>query len=980
MALPHAAPTPLTRFVGRDRELRELARLVPTTRLLTLTGAGGSGKTRLAGEATVRAPANFERVLWTDLAPIHDEARIIPAIGITIGVQERADLHTIDTIVDAIGDRAMLLVLDNCEHLVDACAGIAETLLRQCPQLTILATSREALGVPGETAWLVPPMHESEAVQLFLERAQSVLPSFAITDANVDAVREICRRLDGIPLAIELAAARVRVLSPQQIADRLSDAFSVLGGGSRTALARQRTLRGAIDWSFALLTPHEQRLLLRLSVFAGSFSIDAVETICTGAPLDDASVLDELSGLVDKSLVVMAVAGDDARYRLLETVRQYAEEQRRKTDECEGLRDRHAAWYIARAERAEPKLFGGAADMSVITEITADVGNFRSAFDWCAAEPARVEPGLRGAYALHWYWFAQGQFEEGRQRLQLAQRFAADASIPARTRGLAMIALGHIHLWQGRPQDAQTCMQQALDLLQPTDENFAIAYAQNGLGAALYLSGDIAHAEPFFTEAARRAERFPDHVLRVIIHYWIGRMLLDAGRLDEADAALKFATVAGRRIRHRPGIAHPLLMTGVLASVRGNASEAHTAFLEALEILHEIGDVWGSVQGLEGAACALHIADASDTATVMLGGAEAMRERIATPRLPGERERIDAVVRDLERVLGRRFEDLWSTGRALSREAVVALALNTPWPPTPVALQGTADSGTAPGAASADAPVTNAPTAEPHSAAAAVQASVAPTLDTSVDLTLRMLGPLQVRVHGVDVESGAWGSARSRELLLFLVCHPHGATKEQVGTAFWPDASSAQVRNTFHVTLHRLRKALGHPDWIVLHDERYRLAPHLVIDCDALRFEREMSDALKLVKRKSEQAADAVAHALSHYSQDFLAGESVSDWHVTIHDRLQRLFFDGLHAQAALQLEQGHYAEAMESSRRLLQHDSLDEEAWRSIMTAHARAGERTQALRFYQQMVEVLQKELESEPDRTTTKLAQRIQNGETV
>ncbi len=967
MSLPHAAPLPLTRFVGRDRELRDLARLVPGTRLLTLTGAGGSGKTRLAGEATMRAPASFEAVLWTDLAPVQDESRIIAAIGVTLGVQERVDLHTIDTIAEAIGTRVVLLVLDNCEHLVDACAGIAETLLHRCPQLSILATSREALGVPGETAWLVPPMHESEAIQLFVERAQSVLPSFQLTATTIDAVREICVRLDGIPLAIELAAARVRVLSPQQIAERLSDAFAVLSGGSRTALARQRTLRGAIDWSYALLTPHEQRLLSRLSVFSGNFSIDAVEAICTGAPLDDASVLDELSGLVDKSLVVMEVNGDDARYRLLETVRQYGEERRRATEECDWLRDRHAEWYVDHADRAEPELFGGAANVALVRAIESDAGNLRSAFAWCvgASDTATIrhpELLLRGGYALHWYWFAQGQFEEGRQLLQHAPALASDERLSVMVRGRALIALGHIHVWQGRPHDAVECMRRALALLHEVGDPFTRAYALNGLGASLFLGGDATAAAPLLREAADiAAGSFPDHVLRVIIHYWIGRMQLELHQLTAAQDAFAIATATGRRIKHRPAIGHPLLMTGVLALAHGEVASAHSAFVEALEILHGIRDAWGTVQGLEGIAAVLQSAQATDTATVVLGSADALRERIAAPRLPGERERLDAVHRALEVTLGARFEELWLTGRSLTLDDAVDVARK---------------SSIAPAAVASTRPTEPAA----RSASAASTATAPEQLALPDDLSVRLLGPLEIRIRGAVVGAGAWGSARSRELLVFLVCHPNGATKEQVGAAFWPDASPAQVRNTFHVTLHRLRKALGHADWVAVHNDRYRLAPELRIHCDALQFEREMTDALRLAKRKDPRAADSLVHALSLYSHDLLLGESVGEWHVPLHDQLQRLYFDGVHALATMQLEHGNFAASIAASRRLLDADALDEDAWRRIIIAHARAGERTQALRAYQELSELLQRELEAEPDRATSALVRKIERGEAV
>lgn len=967
---PSAAPLSLTRFVGRDRELAELTRLVPTTRLLTLTGAGGSGKTRLAGEVTLRTPPTIEQVLWVDLASVQDDEHVIPAIGMTLGVQQRGDLHTIETVIDVIGERALLLVIDNCEHLVDACAGIAESLLRHCARLTILATSREALGVPGETAWLIPPMQEDEAVQLFLERAQSVQPSFMLTAANIGAVRDICQRLDGIPLAIELAAARVRVLSPQQIAERLSDAFSVLSSGSRTALARQRTLRGAIDWSFALLTPDEQRLLHRLSVFSGSFSIDAVESICTGAPLDESTVLDELSGLVDKSLVVMEVNGDDARYRLLETVRQYGEERRRAAKECDMLREKHSAYYVNFAIAAEPRVFGGAADLDVVAAITNDIGNLRAAFDWCEATPALVERGLRGAYALHWYYFARGEFNEGRLRLRPAQRHAADATLPADVRGLAMIALGHMYIWQGAPQDAITCMQQGYDLLRSSADEFALAYALTGVGASYYLAGDRARSEPALLEAASHIPAFHSHVLGAIIHYWIGRLRMEGDQLDDADREFAAAAEIGSRIQHRPAKGHNLLMVALLAERRGQAQRAHAAFVEALDVLASIGDVWGMAQGLEGVACTLIAAPLHDSAAVLLGAAAALRERMSAPQLPGDRDRLQQATRTLERVLERRFEELWSTGYAMTRDTAVALALETVWPkPT-----GSAASSSAPAVAPATMSEANAAATPTPSSNAAVRSAPAG------DLAIRALGPLEIFVQGAPIDPRAWGSARSRELLLFLVCHANGVTKEQVGLAFWPEASAAQVRNTFHVTLHRLRKAIGHADWIVLSQDRYRLDPQLVIECDALRFEREMTDALRLAKRRDERAADALTSALATYGQDLLAGESVGEWHVPMHDQLQRLFFDGLQALSTMQLDAGQFAEAIATSRRLLVSDNLDEDAWRRIMTAHARAGERSQALRVYQQVVDLMMREIESEPDRATEKLAQRIQKGETV
>ncbi|HEX7940767.1 MAG TPA: AAA family ATPase, partial [Gemmatimonadaceae bacterium] len=349
-------PVHLTRFVGRDRELEDLARLLLSARLLTLTGAGGSGKTRLAEELAHRCGDDFERVGWVDLTPIGDASLVAQLIATSLHVPSRAGTTPLQALVGSLCEARALIVLDNCEHLVDASAEVVDALLRSCPRITILATSREALGVASETAWLVPPLASAEAIQLFVERARATLPSFSLTSANTDAVTEICRRLDCIPLAIELAAARVRVLSPEQIARRLDDAFRLLTSGSRTALPRHRTLRATMEWSYQLLTEREQVLMRRLSLFFGSFTLDAAEAVCTGDPLETEDILDGVSALVDKSIVAMEPGDGVARYRLLETVRQYGLERLKESGERPALELRYVDYYLGVIETAAPNL------------------------------------------------------------------------------------------------------------------------------------------------------------------------------------------------------------------------------------------------------------------------------------------------------------------------------------------------------------------------------------------------------------------------------------------------------------------------------------------------------------------------------------------------------------------------------------------------------------------------------------------------
>src|SRR6185436_7572454 len=327
-------PVSLTSLVGRERELRDLGALVTAQRMVTLTGVGGSGKTRLAAELALRIDwQRADSVAWVEFAPCVDPLRVPSEVAAALAMRAGSDGTTMDAVADALRERDFLLVLDDCEHLIAACAEVARSLLLRCPRLHILATSREPLGVAGERVWPVPPIAPEEAAQLFAERAAAVDPAFVLSGENAASVEEICRRLDGIPLAIELAAARVRVLKPEQIASRLEDRFAILTGGARTAIARHRTLRAAIDWSFALLSEREQTLLARLSVFAGTFSLEAAEAV--GADLD------LLTGLVDKSLVSTCGRRAVVRYNLLETIRQYGAERLASSGEADDVRRRH---------------------------------------------------------------------------------------------------------------------------------------------------------------------------------------------------------------------------------------------------------------------------------------------------------------------------------------------------------------------------------------------------------------------------------------------------------------------------------------------------------------------------------------------------------------------------------------------------------------------------------------------------------------
>src|SRR5215207_2916670 len=441
----HNLPVARTSFVGREREVVEVKRELAMTRLLTLTGAGGSGKTRLALEVAKDLLGTYPDGAWLiELAALSEEVLVPQAVAAALGMREQPGRPLTDTLVDALRENKMLLVLDNCEHLIDAVAQLAETLLGSCPGLRVLATSREAFSIVGESVWQVPSLsvpdsrHPStveymagfESVRLFVERARRRASAFVLTPRNVRAVVEICWRLDGIPLAIELAAARARVLSVEQIAERLDDCFRLLTVGSRTALLRHRTLRATIDWSYELLSEDERRLFRRLAVFAGGFTLEMAEAICSGENLKEDEVLDLLSHLVEKSLVVVQELSGEMRYRLLETVRQYGWEKLEESGEVDPIRRRHANFFLALAQeiepRIEPKIHNADRHMW-LERLEIEHGNLRAALRW-AVDMGKAETGLRLASALFWFWHMRGYLKEGRSWFDRAL-----AEVPERT-------------------------------------------------------------------------------------------------------------------------------------------------------------------------------------------------------------------------------------------------------------------------------------------------------------------------------------------------------------------------------------------------------------------------------------------------------------------------------------------------------------------------------------------------------------------
>ncbi|MHB1327856.1 MAG: AAA family ATPase, partial [Gemmatimonadales bacterium] len=859
---PRLPPTPLSQFVGRERELDVIDELVATSRLVTLTGAGGSGKTRLAREAAMRLAGRLDGVVWIDLAVVADADQVVQQVVQALGMSEQAPDLAYSRIRAAIGSRALLLVLDNCEHLVDASAQVAEWLLTQCPNVIILATSREALGVMAETAWLVPSLAMPEAVDLFVSRARGVVPNFTPSDRHRAVIEDICRRLDGIPLAIELAAARVRVLSLEQIAERLGNALALLSAGSRTAVPRHRTLRAAFDWSHSLLSEPEQILLRRLAVFPADFSLDAAEVVGSLAPLGSFDILDLLANLVDKSLVVLDSAEDEARYRLLETVRQYGLEHLEAAGEGELLRRRHAQYFLSIAEEAAPELFGGPPNRQVVDRLLAEVPNFHAVAEWSLRSEEGPGYAFRLVWALHWFWWSRGPSEENWRLAALLKRPSAVAQV---TRVRAQVAFGHLALWQAKMDQAFGYLDEAMASAQDLDDDRdLLAYILIMRGAAKAISGQFDAAELDLERGVSMARQHSRTVMACIGCHFLALCADHRGDLDQAIEWHRRESVYASEVGHQGGVGHGLSGMALMLALAGRLGEALPLFRQSLGLHQTIGDGWGLTKGIEGVAACIVEGD-PELSMRLLGAAEVCRERMVYPMWPKEAELRDrAVAKALPRV-GDRLAVLWAEGRALSMDGAAALA----------------QEGAAIGVSPKTVPL--APVLPPSAQQAAI-----PT-----PLVVHALGRLEVRLHGEPIDQAAWGSARARELLLLLLTNPRGLTKEQVGAALWPEASSAQLRNAFHVTLHRLRKALGGTDRIVSVDERYRLAPSLEVDFDAIAFDRQMTAALSAARRGSADAAGLLEQALALYRGPFLEGESFGDWALEDRDRIERLFVDG---------------------------------------------------------------------------------------
>jgi predicted ATPase/DNA-binding CsgD family transcriptional regulator len=725
-SLAHNLPLQVNRFIGREREMTAVSDLLMTTRLLTLTGAGGSGKTRLALQFATGLQEEFEQgVWWVELAALSDPLLVPQAVASVVGVPERVGRTVTEALVEALRPKHLLLVLDNCEHLLGACVQLVETLLHTCPHAHILVTSREALTMTGETTWLVlplrvpdtyqlPPIDELltyEAVHLFVERARSVLPSFTLTPENASAVVQVCRRLDGMPLAIELAAARIRALSVEQIVARLDDAYRLLTGGSRSALPRQQTLRAAMDWSYDLLSAQEQVCFRRLSVFAGSFSLEAAEALCAGEPGEPHNVLDILSSLIDKSLVLVERRSGEARYQLLQTIRQYGQDKLQEFAEAEQARRTHRDWYARLAKQAEAET-QEAQQERVFDRLEAEHENLRAALGW-SLEQQEAETAAQIGAAIWRFWLLRGHMSEGRSYLE---RALAGLSGKDAVRAKALNVAAILASLQDDYTRARTLAEESLALGRELDERKQTGYALYILGRLARIEGNYGAAVTFFEESlslVRELGRQDDMALVLsdlgltvlnlgedvratalceeslaisrtlgdprAIASWLanlGTIVLARGDDQRAKELCDESLAIRRTLGYKGGCAHTLAILGRIALAQGNHEQALACFNESLTLRQETGEQEGIAAALEGLAAVTEMQGQSIRAAQLYGFAASLRSRLGAPLTLIDRPAYEQTMAVLRAQLDEStFLKVWRAGQAMSlEEALVEVA------------------------------------------------------------------------------------------------------------------------------------------------------------------------------------------------------------------------------------------------------------------------------------------------------------------
>jgi predicted ATPase/DNA-binding SARP family transcriptional activator len=976
-ALPGRAPLAFAPLVGRRSDVEGIAQQLSRARLVTLVGPGGVGKTRLAAEVFAASP---EPAYWVDLAPVGPEL-VDVAVADALGVHEGHVEGALAAAIDALSSKDATLVLDNAEHVADAAAKFCSQLLGRSASTKVLVTSREPLGAQGEVVWQVAPLslpgareppevvYHSEAVEFFVAKAQAASPSFELGMSNLEAVTSLCHRLDGLPLAIELAVANLRTLSLNQLLAGLDDIFGLLAGGLRGLPARQQALRASLDWSHQLLDESEKALLRRLSVFAGRFGLDAAVQVAG----DGEATYSTLRRLVDKSLVVADVTGAEASYRLLSTVRQYAREKLCAAGEEDAYLGKHLAWCVKRALQAEPRLTG-TEQAAELERLEHDLNDIRAGLEF-ARRVGNSGAALEIASALGRFWYLHGHYREGREWLDWAVvaggpgvREAAKAKALWASGRLAFLqceytaavrrltaalraykklndakgtattlqVLGSVAREQGRYQQSERRHREARELFEAAGDASGVATSVGLLGFVAWLQGDLGKAAALCNEALDGFAHQGDTEGTAWSLLSLGVVASYRGDLGLAEELFGRSQALSTQIGFREGAAWCSNQLGLVALRRGEPGLAGRLLYQSFEIHRELGDQWRLASVLEALAATSTLVGDGRRAALLIGAAQVVREKTGAPVPRCEIGDYEATLAKAKDLLGpEAFEKALEEGKAMKLDKLASRASQPLADPPPVAL---------------------APSARPPRPALAVKA----------------LGPLEVSVGGRLLDAADWGWAKPRELFLILLSSPP-KTKEQLGAMLWPDLGDEQLRNALHTALRDLRRALGDREWVLFGRGRYKFNAALCHYYDVSEFE----SALAAAQRAGPAALAHLERALSLYRGEFLEGSVLGEWAEERRRELSNRYRAALMATGAAHVAQGQLRRAAGAYERAIARDLFDEEAHRQLMKCLAQLGERARALRHYEELATNLQAHLGIGPAPETARLRSELLAG---
>lgn len=1000
----------LISLLGRDSALAEITSWLATTPLLTLIGPGGVGKTCLAREIANETASGFPDGVWViELEAFHENGALAEIVAATLGAPNTLCQVAEERLIEFLRERKALLVFDNCEHILSDCVALLELLIRMCPQLTVLATSREALRSSFEIAWPVPalavPAHQStytvqeaqefSAIQLFVRRAKSVMPSFTLTDENATAIATICRFVDGLPLALELAASWVTVLPLESIGQHLRLGLDILRGGYRTAPDRHQSLEATLEWSYRLLSPEEQALFRHLSVLDGSFALDAAVAVDARPP---DKVLACLRRLLDMSMVVVAELDGETRYRVLGMLRHYGRQQLVHADEENEVFAGYIGWVKVLVRDGSATTNSSTKRLAWLDICERELSHIRAVLEWTLSHEREGET-LRLAALLASYWKQRGHIGEGRYWLDSALKANTSAlEQESRVRARAHNALGVLLMWQGEYAHALThhryaynvfdtlgdqagvartlfrlgflssrrgayveakeYLEKSLQLCGAMDDCAGMDMARNRLGLVAWNQGDYERAATSLEESLQYQQTFNDPLRCASTLLNLGILRLEQGRVEQASASLQECLALNQVLGDRLALAYAYTYLGFLSLRQSNLGSSATLFGQALTLIDKESDPQIVTRLLVGVAMLARCRDLTFQAALLWGAVDTLRKRYGLVFRVVEDRQKEREASSLRNQLGASDFDL-----ALRQGA--AMPLSEMLAQGRTILQSFDDS-----LVNLREDTSRDPMDLGHIRNAPNERALTPdTYIPGVALAIQSFGHVEVCRGEQLLASTKLTYSKSRELLYYLLAHGP-CTKEQICLALWPDATPEYLRTTFRVVLYHLRRALGNERWITRNQQYYAFNRNLPHWYDVAAFESSISEASRYSVLAPEQAIVALETAKALYRGDFWEGLTTSDWMAHEQARLRGKFSDVLETLGELYFGQQATVLALQMFLQAVERDQFCERAHRGVIRCYLQLGEPGKATLYLAQVQQTFEQHLGFSPTHETIAL----------